>query len=335
MIWLTWRQFRVQAVVVLAALAAFAAVLAVTGRHVADLYASSGLASCHADCDGLANGFLSQAKSGATGVVYYLGTGAVFVIPAIIGVFWGAPLIARELEAGTHRLVWNQSVTRGRWLAAKLIGVGLASMAAAGLLSLMVSWWASYIDKVGSHRITPDVFGARGIAPIGYGAFAFALGITVGVVLRRTVPAMAVTLVVVAAALIIMPLWIRPHLVTPVSETRPLSTTSFRELFMNENGSRMTVLGEVDLPGAWVLSNRTLTSSGALFTGPANTDVCNRDAPPKSCQDWLGSLHLRQSLTYQPASRFWDLQWRETAIFVALAAMLAGFCVWWVRRRLI
>ena len=41
-------------------------------------------------------------------------------MPALIGAFWGAPLITREFEAGTFRLAWNQSVTRARWLAIKL-----------------------------------------------------------------------------------------------------------------------------------------------------------------------------------------------------------------------
>ena len=74
-------------------------------------------------------------------------TAVVLVLPALIGLFWGAPLIARELEAGTHRLVWNQSITRTRWLAVKLGLVGLAAIAAAGLGSLAVDWWSDPIDK--------------------------------------------------------------------------------------------------------------------------------------------------------------------------------------------
>jgi len=31
--------------------------------------------------------------------------------PALIGMFWGAPLIAREFETGTFRLAWTQDVT--------------------------------------------------------------------------------------------------------------------------------------------------------------------------------------------------------------------------------
>ena len=69
------------------------------------------------------------------------------VAPALIGVFWGAPLVARELEAGTHRLAWTQSVTRTRWLAIKL-GRRRRSRppSRSGVLSLAVTWWAQPLD---------------------------------------------------------------------------------------------------------------------------------------------------------------------------------------------
>ena len=50
--------------------------------------------------------------------------------------------------------------------------------------------------------------------------------------------------------------------------------------------------------------------------------------------NWVGTLGLRQDMTYQPASHFWPLQFAETGIFVAVAVLLAGFCFWWTRRRL-
>jgi hypothetical protein len=39
-------------------------------------------------------------------------------------------------------------------------------------------------------------------------------------------------------------------------------------------------------------------------------------------------------VTYQPASRFWALQWRETAIFLSLGLLLSSFCFWRTRRDL-
>jgi len=117
-------------------------------------------------------------------------------------------------------LAWNQSVTRTRWLAVKLGLVGVASMATAGLFSLMVTWWAAPIDKVVMNRITPELFPARGIAPIGYAAFAFALGVAAGVLVRRTVPAMAVTLAIFALIQVVMPVWVRPYPITRCAPSR-------------------------------------------------------------------------------------------------------------------
>ena len=115
----------------------------------------------------------------------------MYVVPALIGIFWGAPLIARELETGTHRLAFNQSITRTRWLATKLAIIGTATAATAGLLSWAVTAWAHHIDHATGNAIRPQFFGARGIVPIGYALFAFALGVTLGMLIRRTVPAMA------------------------------------------------------------------------------------------------------------------------------------------------
>ena len=117
MIWLTWRQFRAQAVAAITALATFGLLLAATEPQLAGMYRDSGITGCQSSCGQLANNFLFQV--GATTfypVVYLLGMAGVVAVPAVIGVFWGAPLIAREFETGTYRLAWTQSATRTRWL---------------------------------------------------------------------------------------------------------------------------------------------------------------------------------------------------------------------------
>ena len=111
MIWLTWRQFRAQAAMMSAALAVLAVILAVTGPGLADDY-SGGIAACTRQgggCSDFVNRFFHEHQDPFLAV-----TAVVLVLPALIGLFWGAPLVTRELEAGTHRLVWNQSVTRTR-----------------------------------------------------------------------------------------------------------------------------------------------------------------------------------------------------------------------------
>jgi hypothetical protein len=175
-------QFRVQAITAAAALAAFAILLAATGPRLAARYAASGVGSCHGGgCGQLASTFLGQLKAPYP-LLYLLGVAVILLVPAIIGIFWGAPLVASEFEAGTHHLVWNQSVTRTRWLAVKLAVIGLAAMAVTEGLSLMQAWWAAPIGRavgrggtgtgIAKSRWAWLVFATHGITPLGYAAFA-------------------------------------------------------------------------------------------------------------------------------------------------------------------
>jgi hypothetical protein len=344
MIWLTWRQFRPQAVVAAAALTVCAVVLLATGLHLAGLYRDSGILACQPgqSCRTVASHFLGQLSGGVYRFLYLLGAGLLLVAPAIIGIFWGAPLIARELESGTFRLAWNQSVTRTRWLAVKLGAIGLASMAAAGLLSLMLSWWAGPIDRaailVGGQgsfafsRFNPAFFDTRGIVPVGYAALAFVLGVTAGVLIRRTLPAMAITLAVFAAVQVVVPVWVRPHLLTPVRATTALSIGSIDMIGTTKDGTSLLVgAAAPSIPGAWIYSSPVVNAAGGPSLGPP---VCRSRGSQQACIDAVARLHLRQLVVYQPGSRYWAFQWYETAIFAALALLLAGLCVWLVRRRL-
>jgi hypothetical protein len=344
MIWLTWRQFRWQAITGAALLAVLAIVLGATGPGLVTRYDQIGLPSCHAACTALAGKFISELEFGIYGKLFYAGLVVMYLVPALIGIFWGAPLISRELETGTFRLAWNQSVTRTRWALAKLSLIGLASVATAGLLSLAISWWASPIDQALSHgqpaahflRLSPLVFGARGVAPLGYAAFAFVLGVTAGVLIRRTLPAMAITLVIFAAVQFLMPTLVRPHLIPPVQATAPFNANTANEVVMTSAGSgpvTMIVKGNFSRSGAWILSNQTITRSGQVFTGPPASACTSNSAPPQACNNWLNSLHLRQLISYQPASRFWPLQVAETGVYLVLAGALGALCTWQIRRR--
>jgi hypothetical protein len=352
MIWLTWRQFRAAGATMAAALAALAVILAVTGPGLADDY-STGIAACTSqggDCSDFVARFFQDHRS--TGLAV---TSVVLVLPALIGIFWGAPLIARELDAGTHRLVWNQSVTRTRWLAIKLGLVGLAAVAVVGLGSFAVDWWSDPIDKAAAaaddvSRIEPLLFGARGIAPMGYAAFAFALGVTLGMLIRRTIPAMALTLAIFVGLQVAMPELVRPHLITPTRATVEVTPSNVEEFIFQGPDGPLEVGAQATEKGAWILSSHTVDASGRTvdtITGqpslsptsgpcapgeaPAQAEGPGEDLAP--CLAELTRLGYRQRVTYQPASRFWPLQWRETAIYTALALALSGFCFWWLRRR--
>jgi ABC-2 family transporter protein len=344
MIWLTWRQFRVQAIAGAGALAALAITFAVTGPNLAAQYRASGLSACHdqAGCGTLADNFFNQLNAGHTyPILYLIATIAILVAPAIIGIFWGAPLIAREIEDGTYRLAWSQSVTRNRWLAVKLGLTGVTAMAATELLCIMQTWWAAPIGRaaglagtaslLSSISLNPIVFATHGITPLGYAAFAFALGVAVGVLTRRVIPAMAITLVIFAAIQIAMPLWIRPHLIPPRHAVLPLASVNLQSL--GSSGDKPLVeIGRMNAdPDAWVLSSGPVDVSGHVAT--TTPSACNVASSFVGFESCLASHGIRVGVTYQPASRYWAFQGIETGIFIALAGGLAGYCSWQVSRR--
>jgi len=287
--------------------------------------------------------------------LYLLSVVAILLAPAVIGLFWGAPLIARELETGTAALAWNQSITRTRWLAVKLITTGLAAMAVTEGLSLIQAWWAAPIGRAVGHggggtnlamgRFSSLVFATHGITPLGYAAFAFALGVTAGALIRRTVPAMAVTLAIFAFVQIAMPLWIRPHLF-PADRT-VVSVASLDSISLQQsstpqggslNGGGTFNLGTEDLPGqpgAWLLSSGAVNAAGqAVSTTPAAcAGPSIENGPPGAFLDCLGSHGIRETVSYQPAGRYWAFEWTETAIYLVLALALSGYCFRWLGRR--
>jgi hypothetical protein len=343
MIRLSVLQFRAQAATAVAALAVFAIILAASGPHLFGMYDSSGIATCqaHGDCLPLATSFVTK-LDGFYVVFYFIGIGFLLVVPAVIGTFWGAPLLTREFEAGTFQLAWTQSVTRTRWLAAKL-GLGaLAAMATAGLFSLLLTWWSGPVDtavplakgnSITFVRLGFVLFPTRGIAPIGYAAFAFVLGVTVGVLIRRTVPAMAATLAAFAFIQITWPVWLRPHLIPPAHKFVALTAANIpnADLAVGPGDTTIIVPNLPSMAGDWIISSQNIDPAGRPFN--VNTvSVCLGNTP-QACDNTLSRLHLRDVIAYQPASRFWALQGYETSIFLAAALVLAGFCFWWIRRR--
>src|SRR5207247_6597351 len=132
--------------VALGSLIVVAVLAALTGPDLAHVYAAT-MAACRptGDCSSATESFLRT----DSGLRTAFGT-LVTVVPALLGAFWGAPLIAREVEAGTFPLVWTQSVTRARWLGVKLAVLGVASTLVTGLLSLVVTWWARPLGRAAS-----------------------------------------------------------------------------------------------------------------------------------------------------------------------------------------
>ena len=141
------------------------------------------------------------------------------LVPGLIGVLLAAPFI-HELENGTYRLAWTQSITRGRWLAGKLgLAIGTAFVAAFAI-DVLITWWRGpFVHLHG--RMETSVFDFEGIVVFAYVLFALGLALAVGAVWRRTVPALVVGFAGYTAARIFVQGWLRQRYEAPLTSTWP------------------------------------------------------------------------------------------------------------------
>lgn len=320
MIWLTWRQHRTEIFVVGGVLALLAIILVVSGREIADAYQQWGVGACMANtalpnCFEIVSRFEDQYGVWASAVPW------LNLVPALLAILIAAPLVAREVEHGTHRLVWTQSVTRVRWLAAKLglvLGIGLV---VAGALTLILTWWRTPFDAMGGH-MSPSGFDFEGTVSLGYMVYALALGITASTLLRRVVPAMVVTIAGFLAVRLPVEFLLRERYIPPLTVTAsPMQDTSAP--------SRLD----------WRIDDGWLDAQGHPQDFSHILNVCTNQGTNLT-QSKLTILQCAQDhgwltyTVYQPTTRFWLFQGIETGIFALLAVALLGLTVWWIRQRI-
>ena len=316
MIWLTWRQQRTETLIAALLLVLVAALLVPTGLHMASVYEQDGIAACLTDssdsCREKINSFLERTDS----LVSFVGW--LNLVPGLIGALLAAPFVL-EFERGTFRLAWTQSITRGRWLAARITLIVGAALAASLLFTLLVTWWHAPLDDVNG-RFT-DGFDLEGIGPSAYTLFAAALVIALGVVLRRTAAAIGLAFVLFIAFRIGIANWARPHYQAPIRET-----------WVGDAGS--------ELQGAWVVSQggEFRFAQGGRPPDPGVLDSCLSNVGPGKGIDAAclarHDIAYYTSASYHPDGRFWLFQTIEAGIFVAMALVLLAFSIWWIRKRI-
>ncbi len=301
--YLTWRLHRHQVIFAATALAALAVLLVVTGTQMAHDY-SSALSTCAAS---QSCGNLSDELFQGDGLLLDFVSAVAIGGPALLGIFWGAPLIAKEIEEGTHRLAWAQSITRRRWMATKLGWVLAAAVAWGASMAALVTWWHSPENALYG-RLDSGHFDIQGIVPIAYAVFAVALGIAIGSWTRRVMASAAGVLGGFAAVRSLVVLYVRPHYLAPLTAKLPL--------------------GGALLPGnPWVLSKTLVNGPVTPRHSRAPSVTCPPPATaPSSSPSALSSCLRAQGyhwlVRYQPASRFWEFQAIEAALFVTLATAL-------------
>jgi hypothetical protein len=303
---LVWRLHRNQAYFGVGALALLTLLLLITGVTMANDYHVA-LTECRATgtCSDL-------------GGQLFRGDGAIMdlvnltvIVPLLFGLFWGAPLLAKEFEDGTQNLVWTQGVTRRHWFRANVMWVLVASIVWGAAMAALVSWWRFPENALDSRF---GAFDIQGIVPVAYALFAVTLGIAVGSVFKRVLPSLATTLGVFVGVRVAIAVYLRPHFMTPVSRLFPL---------LGSKGGAP--------PGSWVISSTIVGPDGRVFGDPFSFNdmpaACSTSFPGgKGVSGACLQAHgFHQLVSFQPASRFWAFQGIEASIFIVLALALVGF----------
>jgi len=331
--WVAWRQQRAALAGAAALLAAIGAYLAYTGwqiHHAYDAYTACVPAAMRAqpvngviivgprDCAAAVRAFFSFYGSGQ-GSVLKSGLNAqtvpflLLAVPVLLGAFVGGPALARELESGTFRFAWTQSASRMRQAAARLVPLAVVLTAAAYGLSALFSWYIGpFVQADVTGKYPMQLFGTMGTDFAAWTLFSFALTAFAGVLLRRTVPAMAVSIVVLTVLDFVTMMALRQHYAAPVVVT----------------GNGPTGHGDL------VLANWFTTTSGVPVSQDTVLNAFSRlpfGVTPSAAM--LAQHHWLQWWSYDPASHWWQFQLTEGGWLLAGSILLIAATVLLIRRR--
>jgi len=313
--WVAWRRQRTETLIAAGIFAALALALVPTGIEMASAYHHDGLSACLGantsfSCSNAVESFTSRFDR-LNNFVSWL-----TLLPGLFGVLLAAPFVL-ELENGTYRLAWTQSITRRRWIVQKLgVAVGVAVIVALALI-LLVTWWRTpYVHLQG--RMDSSVYDSEGIVVFGYTLFALGLATAIGVVWRRAVPALVTGFAGYFVARIFVDTWLRQRLLTPLKVSWPFANPE-----------------PAVLQHAWSISQQIVGGAGQSLPKPAA--MCGAPSPKVFDKAHIASCFARHGVhmqaLYLPASRFWPLQGIETGMFAGTALVLLLFAAWWTSAR--
>lgn len=313
MTWLVWRQHRAEALAAVIVVAIVAIAATPTALHLYQVTGNMRQDGCLGSSPGVGCGALTDAFNATSRALQGI-LPVLNLLPALAGVFIGAPLVAREIEDSTWRLAWSQGITRHAWLRGQLAGSLAVTALGAALFTAVLTWWLAPLDYAGG-RFSDNGFDFAGVIPLAWALLAFALGVLAGTVLRRVIPAMATTIAAAVAIRLPVEYTLRPRYLTPdrIWGT-PFGRTSF-------------VLTRDD----WVLGVDPVAPGGhTVLTGAqfdqvqqAAGQAIGRGTSPSAyfgeLSSWMTAHGYTQVVTYQPAGRFWVFQGIEGGICLILA----------------
>jgi ABC-type transport system involved in cytochrome c biogenesis ATPase subunit len=295
LIWVTWRQHRPQALASLALFGVLGAFAVVVGLQTRAAFSSDGLPAClarsgGAGCPAVITSFVDRFGHGVGSIMNV----PLLAIPGLLGVIVGAPLLGRELERGTWRLAWSQTVPRTRWLVTKLglVTGGLVVFGAA--VTVVVAWSHAPLYRVTS-RLQPVPFNGDGLTFTASLLCAFGLAVLAGLLLRNTIAAIVVAYIGWEIPTTVVALMGGPiHIPAPAV---------------------MRIGCPARCPGASASAVPPVTGHlGDYVLGVTRTG---------------GELVV----SYLPASRFWIEQLIEGGLYLAVAVAALGAAVWLLHRR--
>jgi hypothetical protein len=325
MAWVIWRQHRLAIAGVLALFAAAAVLVVVEGVQLHHAYAA--VTACRpagsGACQQAVNNF-SGDYSATAGIVAAL----LQAVPALIGAFAGAPLLAGVFESGTFRYVFTQGFGRTRWAAAKLVSLAVVVAVAAGAFSMVFSWaYGPLLGMKGYGYSSLDslFFDLRGIALAAWTLAAFAIGALAGVLIRRVLPAMFATLAAWSGLALATALLLRPHYRAALRTTNP-NIGPPAQVISQWWALHGKPVGLSALSAAFRPVDVRVVTAGVFQPGPSTPQ--NFDPV-----HYLLAHGFSLVASYQPGSWFWPFQWIEGAWLLVLSVLLGASAIWLVRRR--
>jgi hypothetical protein len=320
MIWLTWRQQRFEAALSVLAVCGAAVILAITGTQLLGSFNAAGIPDClrgigdGTACSHAISDFTSQVSADQSIISW------VAYLPMLLGALLAAPLVL-EIEEGSYRLAWTQSVTRLRWT---LLRVGLpivAGVALTAVIAALGSWWLQPSDRVSS-PLRPGSFDMQGVLPIAYMLLALSITVCSGVVLRRGIAALALGVATTVGFHFALQTWLRPHFLPPITKVWVTGSAPFTARdWVIQGGPSQNYL-YVDTAG-----NRfSLDQVNAMCGEPTA-------ATKEVWATCLQSRGLGEVIQFQPADRFWAFQGIEVAILIGISVVLLAVATYWLLKR--
>jgi hypothetical protein len=319
--WVTWRQHRGALAGAVALLGVLGVYLLWMGLEIHSAYTK--VAACHpagsAACHNVLQSFNQRYYGTQQGSVVSSGLNAqtvpflLLAVPVLLGVFVGAPVLARELESGTFRFAWTQACGRVRWAATKLILLAAALTVLAYAFSQLFAWYFSpFLAEGKTSKFPMQLFGNLGVDFAAWTLLAFAVAAFLGAAVRRAVAAMAVALATCTVLDVATMMTLRQHYATPLVAAGN-----------NPPGGK----------SGWLLGQWLGGPDGQRFNPASIPLSVQNSSNPDAFPNWLRSAHITQWWSYVPGSDFWRFQLIEGGWLLGLSALLIAAAIWVVRRR--